>query len=49
MSIFKLLRHDIKDNKYVFDLICQTINLKYINDYKMPTDSDYRYKKCENE
>ena len=44
MSIYKLLRHDIKVNNDPFDLISKTINVKTIHDYKMLTDLGYRFK-----
>ena len=44
MSVYKLLRRDIKINHNPFDLIFKTINFKTIHDYKMLTDLDYRFK-----
>ena len=44
MSIYTLLRHDIKVNKDPFDLICKTINVNNIHDYKMLTDLDYGFR-----
>ena len=44
MSFYKVLRREINANKDLFDLLCKTINFKNINDYKMLTDLDYRYK-----
>ena len=44
MSVYKLLRCDIKTNNDPLDLICKTINVKTIHDYKMLTDLDYRFK-----
>ena len=40
----KLLRRDIKINNDPFDLICKTINVKTIHDYKILTDLNYRFK-----
>ena len=44
MSVYKLLSCDIKTNNDPFNLICKTINVKTIHDYKMLTDLDYRFK-----
>ena len=43
-SVYKLLRRDIKINNDPFNLLCKTINVKTIHDYKMLTDLDYRFK-----
>ena len=39
-----MLRRDIKTNNNPFDLICKTINVKTIHDYKILTDLDFRFK-----
>ena len=44
MSVYKLLIRDICNNKHPFDLICKTLNVKTMHEYKMLTDLDYRFK-----
>ena len=44
MSVYKLLIRDICNNKQPRDLICKTINVKTMHEYKMLTDLDYRFK-----
>ena len=44
MSVYKLLRHDINVNKDPFDLMCKTINVKNVHDYKILRDLDYIFK-----
>ena len=45
MSVYKLLRHDINVNKDQLELICKTINIKDVHDYKILTDLCYRFKR----
>ena len=44
MSVYKLLRHDINVNKDPFELICKTINVKNVHDYKIQANLDYIFK-----
>ena len=44
MSVYKLLRRNIKINNDPFHLICKIIYVKIIYDYEMLTNLDYRFK-----
>ena len=45
MSVYKLLRHDINVNKDQLELICKTINIKDVHDFKILTDLCCRFKR----